>query len=50
MPCGGLFQRACGPCHSLAGVTSDACQVGREWRYDEDQIRYGYTKDRSILR
>ena len=28
----------------------DACPVGREWRYDEDQIRYGYTKDRSILR
>jgi methylmalonic aciduria homocystinuria type C protein len=28
----------------------DACPVGREWRYDEEQIRYGYTKDRWLLR
>jgi methylmalonic aciduria homocystinuria type C protein len=27
----------------------DACPSGREWRYGEDQLRYGYTKDRSIL-
>jgi len=27
----------------------DACPVGQAWRYDDDQIRYGYTKDRSIL-
>jgi methylmalonic aciduria homocystinuria type C protein len=27
----------------------DACPVGREQRYDDDQIAYHYTKDRSIL-
>jgi hypothetical protein len=27
----------------------DACPVGRPHRYSEDQIRYGYTKDRAIL-
>lgn len=27
----------------------DACPVGRRHRYAEDQIRYGYTKDRGIL-
>jgi cyanocobalamin reductase (cyanide-eliminating) / alkylcobalamin dealkylase len=27
----------------------DACPVGREHRYADDQIRYGYTKDRSVL-
>jgi cyanocobalamin reductase (cyanide-eliminating) / alkylcobalamin dealkylase len=27
----------------------DACNVGREWRYDEDQIAYHYTKDRRRL-
>ncbi len=28
----------------------DACNVGREWRYGEDQIAYHYTKDREVLR
>lgn len=27
----------------------DSCPVGRAHRYDEDQIRYHYTKDRSVL-
>jgi cyanocobalamin reductase (cyanide-eliminating) / alkylcobalamin dealkylase len=27
----------------------DACPVGREHRYADDQIRYGYTKDRAVL-
>lgn len=27
----------------------DACPVGREHRYDDDQIRYHYLKDRSVL-
>lgn len=28
----------------------DACPVGRAYRYEEDQIRYHYTKDRRALR
>ena len=28
----------------------DACTVGRSYRYDEDQLVYHYTKDRSRLR
>jgi methylmalonic aciduria homocystinuria type C protein len=28
----------------------DACPLGRAHRYDDDQIRYHYTKDREILR
>ncbi len=28
----------------------DACPVGREHRYTDDQVRYHYTKDRSLLR
>ena len=28
----------------------DACPLGREHRYGEDQIRYHYTKDRDVLR
>ncbi len=28
----------------------DACPVGRAYRYDDDQLRYHYTKDRSLLR
>lgn len=28
----------------------DACPVGREHRYYEDQIRYHYTKDKAVLR
>ncbi|HKA89628.1 MAG TPA: hypothetical protein VKE22_18315 [Haliangiales bacterium] len=28
----------------------DACPIGREHRFQEDHIRYGYTKDREILR
>jgi len=27
----------------------DACPVGRDWRYGDDQIRYHYAKDRSVL-
>lgn len=27
----------------------DACPVGRQHRYDEDQIEYHYTKDRRVL-
>lgn len=27
----------------------DACPVGREHRFQDDQIRYGYTKDRAVL-
>lgn len=27
----------------------DACPVGREYRYSDEQIRYHYTKDRSVL-
>ena len=27
-----------------------SCPVGKEYRYSEDQIRYHYTKDKSILR
>lgn len=27
----------------------DACPIGRAYRYDEDQIYYHYTKDKSIL-
>ena len=27
----------------------DACPVGRPFRYDDDQIRYHYTKDRTVL-
>jgi methylmalonic aciduria homocystinuria type C protein len=28
----------------------DACPLGRAHRYDDDQVRYHYTKDRAILR
>ena len=28
----------------------DACPIGREHRFQEDHLRYGYTKDREILR
>jgi methylmalonic aciduria homocystinuria type C protein len=28
----------------------DACPTGREHRYDDEQVRYHYTKDRQILR
>jgi methylmalonic aciduria homocystinuria type C protein len=28
----------------------DACPIGREHRYDDEQARYHYTKDREILR
>jgi hypothetical protein len=28
----------------------DACPIGSEHRFDEDQTRYHYTKDRQILR
>jgi methylmalonic aciduria homocystinuria type C protein len=28
----------------------DACPAGREHRFDEEQLRYHYTKDREILR
>jgi len=28
----------------------DACPIGREHRFQEEHIRYGYTKDREILR
>ncbi|MGE5185558.1 MAG: hypothetical protein ACM31C_26020 [Acidobacteriota bacterium] len=28
----------------------DACPVGREHRYPDDQLRYHYTKDRALLR
>jgi cyanocobalamin reductase (cyanide-eliminating) / alkylcobalamin dealkylase len=27
----------------------DACPIGREHRFEEDHIRYGYTKDRSVF-
>jgi methylmalonic aciduria homocystinuria type C protein len=27
----------------------DACPVGRDHRYDDEQIRYHYTKDRTVL-
>ncbi len=30
-------------------VVRDACPLGREFRYDEAQIEYHYTKDRSVL-
>ena len=35
---------------SLWLAVRDACPVGREHRYGEEQIRYHYTKDREILR
>jgi methylmalonic aciduria homocystinuria type C protein len=28
----------------------DACPIGREHRYDDDQLHYHYTKDPSLLR
>lgn len=28
----------------------DACSIGREWRYSDDQIRYHYVADRALLR
>ena len=34
---------------SLWLAVRDACPLGREHRYSDEQIRYGYTKDRSIL-
>ncbi len=30
-------------------ATRDACPVGRQHRYFDDQIRYHYTKDRSVI-
>ena len=27
----------------------ESCPIGREWRYDEAQIRYHYARDRSVL-
>jgi hypothetical protein len=27
----------------------DACPIGRDYRYDDDQLRYHYTKDRAAL-
>jgi len=28
----------------------DSCNVGRNHRYDDDQLLYHYTKDRALLR
>jgi methylmalonic aciduria homocystinuria type C protein len=28
----------------------DACSIGRDYRYSDDQVHYHYTKDRSRLR
>ncbi len=35
--------------HSWLAIR-DSCSLGSQWRYSEDQLRYHYTKDRSILR
>ena len=58
-PCGHCDQ-ACLPAFTAARegpagwrswlAIRDACPLGREHRYSEDQIAYHYTKDRDILR
>jgi methylmalonic aciduria homocystinuria type C protein len=62
-PCGACHQ-GCGPAfrRALAGdgfegsepwkpwlALRDACPLGRAHRYEDDQIRYHYAKDRSVL-
>jgi methylmalonic aciduria homocystinuria type C protein len=51
--------RACGPAleRALAGddwrlwlAVRDACPLGAEHRYSEEQVRYHYTKDVDALR
>lgn len=52
-PCIVPFQRAvAAPARAWPAwlAVRDSCPVGREARYDELQIRYHYTKDRSLLR
>lgn len=54
--CSPAFERARGLLGDGAGgdwhdwlACRDACPIGREHRYDDDQIAYHYTKDRSLL-
>jgi methylmalonic aciduria homocystinuria type C protein len=56
--CEPLFQRASAAQVGEADISRtwplwlavrDACPVGRLWRYGDDQIRYHYAKDRSVL-
>lgn len=52
--CATAFERACmdrsaEPWRSWLAVR-DACCVGREHRYDDDQLEYHYTKNRTFLR
>jgi methylmalonic aciduria homocystinuria type C protein len=60
-PCRALFERAARRSNETVGVervvgywqdwlaVRDACPVGTEFRYGEDQIRYHYCRDRSVL-
>ena len=58
LPCAAC-PRACVPAFERARdqtdwrtwlAVRDACPIGREHRFQEDHLRYGYTKDRDILR
>jgi methylmalonic aciduria homocystinuria type C protein len=53
MRCTAAFERACavrdGEMWRAWLAVRDACCVGREHRYDDDQLEYHYTKDRSLL-
>lgn len=53
MRCTAAFERACavrdGEVWRAWVDVRDACCVGREHRYDADQLEYHYTKDRTLL-
>jgi methylmalonic aciduria homocystinuria type C protein len=47
---GGVFDRATFLAHWRAWLAMrDACPIGRDARYGEQQIRYHYSKDRAVL-
>jgi methylmalonic aciduria homocystinuria type C protein len=50
--CGAAFDRARDAQESWRAwlAVRDACCVGREHRYDDDQLEYHYTKDLALLR
>ena len=43
-------QAAVTPHWQLWLAARDACPIGREYRYDDAQIRYHYTKDKAYVR
>jgi methylmalonic aciduria homocystinuria type C protein len=48
--CGGRFDRATFLAHWEAWLAMrDACPIGKDARYGDEQIRYHYLKDRSVL-